>query len=134
VALVCDLISLILRFLEGDLTLRFGLKVLVIALIAGGAFGYYLSDLRRDERTSPLPDPAAGSEVRSGRAYWLGACHLGYRSILRRQSRPKPPPGTGLPACAGLERHFQQSRAILCRQRQTADFTERLRCQPGDVH
>ena len=55
VALVCDLISLILRFLEGDLTLRFGLKVLVVALIAGGAFGYYLSDLRRDERTSPLP-------------------------------------------------------------------------------
>jgi hypothetical protein len=49
VAIVCDLIALIVTFLEGDLTLRFGLKVITVALLAAGPFTYYLSALRRDE-------------------------------------------------------------------------------------
>ncbi len=49
VSIVADLISLILRFLEGDITVRFGLKALVAGILAGGAFWYYLRDLRRDE-------------------------------------------------------------------------------------
>jgi len=48
-SIVADLTALILRFLEGDITLRFGLKVAVVGILAGGAFWYYLRDLRRDE-------------------------------------------------------------------------------------
>jgi hypothetical protein len=48
-SVVGDLISLIVYFLSGDLTLRFGLKVLVIAVLAGIVFVHYLRDLRRDE-------------------------------------------------------------------------------------
>jgi len=49
ISIVADLTALILRFLEGDITLRFGLKVAVVGILAGGAFWYYLRDLRRDE-------------------------------------------------------------------------------------
>jgi hypothetical protein len=48
-SIVVDLIALILRLLEGEVTPRFTLKVLVVAILAGGAFAYYLRDLRRDE-------------------------------------------------------------------------------------
>lgn len=47
--LVGDLTSLVYNLLGGELTLRFVLKVLVVALISGSVFGYYLWDLRRDE-------------------------------------------------------------------------------------
>ena len=49
VSIVADLITLIIRFLEGDITLRFCLKVAVVAVLAGGVFIYYLRDLHRDE-------------------------------------------------------------------------------------
>lgn len=45
-----DLITLVNNLLGGELTLRFLLKVAVAGVIAGTIFGYYLSDLRRDER------------------------------------------------------------------------------------
>lgn len=48
--LVCDLIALVHSLLGGDLTLRFVLKVLVVGVIAGAIFGFYLADLRREER------------------------------------------------------------------------------------
>ena len=38
------------RLLGGELSLRFVLKVLVVGVIAGGVFGYYLGELRREER------------------------------------------------------------------------------------
>ena len=60
-SIVTDLISLIVRFLSGDLTLRFGLKVLVVAVLAGSVLFYYLRDLRRDE-------VAPSSEHRSPRS------------------------------------------------------------------
>jgi hypothetical protein len=44
-----DLISLIYSLLSGELTVRFLLKVLVVAAIAGAVFGYYLWSLRADE-------------------------------------------------------------------------------------
>jgi hypothetical protein len=44
-----DLIALVYNLLGGELTLRFALKVATVAVIAGGIFGYYLSDLRREE-------------------------------------------------------------------------------------
>ena len=42
--------ALIYSFLGGELTVRFVLKSLTVAAIAGGAFGYYLRDLREAER------------------------------------------------------------------------------------
>lgn len=48
--IVCDLIALVNNVLGGDLTLRFTLKVLVVGVIAGAIFGFYLVDLRREER------------------------------------------------------------------------------------
>lgn len=48
--LVGDLVALIFHFLEGELTARFVLKVLVVAALAGTAFTYYLRDLRKEEQ------------------------------------------------------------------------------------
>lgn len=45
-----DLIALIYNLLGGELTIRFLLKVATVAIIAGSIFGYYLSDLRQEER------------------------------------------------------------------------------------
>lgn len=47
--LIGDMTTLVYHLLGGELTLRFVLKVLVAALIAGSIFGYYLWDLRREE-------------------------------------------------------------------------------------
>ena len=48
--LIGDMIALVNNLLGGELTVRFVLKVLVAALIAGTIFGYYLWDLRREEK------------------------------------------------------------------------------------
>ena len=47
--LIGDLITLVYNLLGGDLSLRFVLKVLVVAAIAGTLFAWYLADLRREE-------------------------------------------------------------------------------------
>ena len=44
-----DVTTLVYNLLGGEATFRFLLKVLVVALIAGTAFIYYLRDLRADE-------------------------------------------------------------------------------------
>jgi hypothetical protein len=49
-ALIGDLTTLAYSVLAGELTVRVTLKVLVVLVIAGAVFGYYLSDLRREER------------------------------------------------------------------------------------
>ncbi len=48
--IIGDLITLIFNLLGGDLTTRFVLKVLVVLVIAGLIFGYYLWDLRAEEK------------------------------------------------------------------------------------
>lgn len=48
--LVADMITLVYNLLGGELTMRFVLKVLVAAVISGTIFGYYLHDLRREEK------------------------------------------------------------------------------------
>lgn len=48
--LVGDMITLVYNLLGGELTIRFLLKVLVAAAVAGTIFGYYLLDLRDEER------------------------------------------------------------------------------------
>jgi hypothetical protein len=47
--LIGDVVSLVYSVLSGELTTRFTLKALTVGAIAGMAFWYYLSDLRRDE-------------------------------------------------------------------------------------
>jgi hypothetical protein len=47
--IISDLIWLIYSLLNGDLTLRFGLKLVVVAVIAGAIFAYYLDDMRERE-------------------------------------------------------------------------------------
>ncbi|GLQ86634.1 hypothetical protein ISS98_14005 [Dyella flagellata] len=49
IVLIVDLITLVDSLLSGEITMRFVLKVMVAAAIAGTIFGYYLRDLRRDE-------------------------------------------------------------------------------------
>lgn len=48
--IIGDLTTLVYNVLTGDLTLRFIMKVLTVGAIAGTIFGYYLSDLRLDEK------------------------------------------------------------------------------------
>jgi hypothetical protein len=48
--LIGDVISLVYNALGGELTRRLVLKVLTVGAIAGTVFGYYLSDLRYEER------------------------------------------------------------------------------------
>ena len=45
-----DLVALVFAFLGGELTTRFVLKVIVIAVVALAVFGYYLYDLKRTAR------------------------------------------------------------------------------------
>jgi hypothetical protein len=47
--LIGDGTTLVYNLLSGDLTVRFLLKVLVVGVIAGSSFGYYLRDLRHGE-------------------------------------------------------------------------------------
>lgn len=48
--IIGDLTALVYSFLGGALGMSFGLKALTVAAIAGGIFGYYLWDLRQEER------------------------------------------------------------------------------------
>ncbi|HEY1304530.1 MAG TPA: DUF5671 domain-containing protein [Vicinamibacterales bacterium] len=48
-ALIGDVTTLVYNVLGGEATLRFLLKVLVVGIIAGTAFTYYLRDLHADE-------------------------------------------------------------------------------------
>jgi hypothetical protein len=48
--LIGDVTALVYNALGGELTSRLVLKVVTVAAIAGTVFGYYLSDLRREER------------------------------------------------------------------------------------
>lgn len=50
--LIGDLITLLYNLLGGELSVRFVLKVLVVGVIAGAIFGYYLRDLRQEEKAS----------------------------------------------------------------------------------
>src|SRR6185437_12230131 len=49
-ALLGDTTTLIYNLLGGDLTVRFLLKILVVAVIAGSSFTYYLLGLRKEEK------------------------------------------------------------------------------------
>ena len=50
--MIGDLITLVTNVLSGDLTKPFALKVMIVLVIAGTVFAFYLLDLRKDERES----------------------------------------------------------------------------------
>lgn len=47
VAIIGDLITLVYNFLNGELTLPFFLKILIVLIVAGVVFAYFLYDLRQ---------------------------------------------------------------------------------------
>ncbi|MCE9585991.1 DUF5671 domain-containing protein [Candidatus Uhrbacteria bacterium] len=51
--IIGDLITLVTYFLSGEITTRFMLKVVIVLAIAGSIFGYYLWDLRGEEKETP---------------------------------------------------------------------------------
>jgi len=51
--IIGDMITLVTYFLGGEITLRFMLKVVTVLVIAGSVFGYYLWDLRGEEKETP---------------------------------------------------------------------------------
>jgi hypothetical protein len=60
ITLIVDLITLVLGLYNGELTLRFVLRVLIVLLVAGAALFYYRWDLNRDGSPSPIPRTVAG--------------------------------------------------------------------------
>ena len=60
--LIGDFITLVYNLLGGELTTRFMLKVLTIAVIAGTIFFYYLADLRLED-TKPIVERTASGRL-----------------------------------------------------------------------
>ncbi len=46
--IIGNLVTLVFNFLEGEVTLRFFLKVISVFFVAGSIFGYYFTELRRE--------------------------------------------------------------------------------------
>ncbi len=62
ITIIVDLVTLIYNFLDGELSARFYLKVLVVLVVAGAVFGYYVWDLRRSANvSSQKPRTIAGA-------------------------------------------------------------------------
>lgn len=58
--IIGDIVALITRFLGGELTVRFLLKVVALLFTAGIVFGYYLWDLRSERRREPQKQLVVG--------------------------------------------------------------------------
>lgn len=65
--IIGDLATLVYHLLGGELTLRFVLKVGVVAVLAGSLFGWYLGELRADDDSRPSAAANAGGLLRHGR-------------------------------------------------------------------
>lgn len=58
-----DLITLVMYFFNGDVTLRFALKVLLVLLVAGGGFLHFLADLREYWQRNPGKSQTVGVAI-----------------------------------------------------------------------
>lgn len=55
ITIIVDLMIFVYNFLDGELTIKFFLKVFVVLLVAGAVFGYYMWDLKRQTIKSKIP-------------------------------------------------------------------------------
>lgn len=55
IAAVVDLVTLIYHFLEGELTIRFFMKIFAVFLVSGAVFGYYFWDMKRETLLTSRP-------------------------------------------------------------------------------
>ena len=55
ITIIVDLMIFVYNFLNGELTIQFFLKVLIVLLVAGAVFGYYLWDLKRPVKKTNAP-------------------------------------------------------------------------------
>lgn len=76
-ALIGDLVSLLSHFLEGELTTRFVLKVLVVAFMAGAVGAYYLWILKNRSVTAAARAVASGILLVIGAAVVAGFIYAG---------------------------------------------------------
>ncbi len=53
ITFIVNTATLVFYFLDGEISIRFILKVFAVALVAGGVFWYYLNDLKRGAGTMP---------------------------------------------------------------------------------
>ncbi|MBI2121032.1 MAG: hypothetical protein HYT94_05410 [Parcubacteria group bacterium] len=54
IAIIVDVVTLVYNFLSGELSAKFFLKILVVLVVAGAVFGYYLWDVKRSVGQSLL--------------------------------------------------------------------------------
>lgn len=55
ITIIVDLMIFVYNFLDGELTMRFFLKILVVLLVAAAVFGYYMWELKRDTKKTKVP-------------------------------------------------------------------------------
>lgn len=55
ITIIVDLMIMVYNFLDGELTVKFFLKIFVVLLVASSVFGYYLWDLKRNNIKSKVP-------------------------------------------------------------------------------
>ncbi len=55
ITIIIDLMIFVYNFLDGELTIKFFLKVVVVLLVAAAVFGYYMWDLRQKNNDSKVP-------------------------------------------------------------------------------
>ena len=55
ITIIIDLMTFVYYFLDGELSIRFALKVLVVMLVISSVFGYYMWELKRDNKASTVP-------------------------------------------------------------------------------
>lgn len=60
ITIIVDLVMFVYNFLDGELSARFFLKILVVLVAAAAIFGYYFWDLKRTDVKSKLPKILAG--------------------------------------------------------------------------
>ncbi len=63
ILIIGDLVTLVLKFLNGEITTHFVLKVIAILIVAAGIFRYYLSELRDGGKQTYVPWFAWGSTI-----------------------------------------------------------------------
>lgn len=60
ITIIVDLVMFVYNFLNGELTIKFFLKIAVVLIVAAAVFGYYLWELKRKNIVSKIPKLLAG--------------------------------------------------------------------------